>query len=523
MVNDNGGTAVAANWTLGTSGATATQISGLGGAASGADFLAGAYTMGEIGPAGYDASAWICTGNGTQVGNVITLGVGESASCTIVNNDSPPSLTLIKSVINDNGGTAVPGDWTLTATGPTGFSGTSGVSSDASFSVGSYDLSESALAGYSQAGDWSCVGGTQNDGDTITIGLDEDVTCTVTNNDIPPSLTLIKVVDNGDGDVGTSVATDWILSATGPTGFSGTTGVSSDASFDQGSYDLSESGPGAYVASNWNCVGDGNQTDGDTISLGLGDSATCTITNSSKGMVNLLKLTNGQENQTMKWFFTLDGADGLSETDMSPPTTIDFDNAKLTPGVEYTLCETGIPGGWTTIWEVDTTGDGVPDTMIPHVPNTNYDPVDSNTGFSRVYDPNWVAFPSQYTNDTKCVNFVVDVGQNLAFKINNTFPGGDPRTIGFWKNWNTCTNGNQYLTAAENGGPDAGWYILDDLLNDPGYDFGDLTKGSPNTKNGHVLLDGDDCELAVLLLDKRDFDGRKRASDAAYNLSLIHI
>ncbi|HSX43793.1 MAG TPA: hypothetical protein VLE69_00630, partial [Candidatus Saccharimonadales bacterium] len=35
----------------------------------------------------------------------------------------PPHLTLIKTVTTDNGGTAVPTDWTLTATGPTPISG----------------------------------------------------------------------------------------------------------------------------------------------------------------------------------------------------------------------------------------------------------------------------------------------------------------------------------------------------------------------------------------------------------------
>ena len=71
------------------------------------------------------------------------------------------------------------------------------------------------------------------------------------------------------------------------------------------------------------------------------------------------------------------------------------------------------------------------------------------------------------------------------FQIDNQFPGGEPRTIGFWKNWNTCTGGGQADTAAANGGPEAGWYILDDLLNYPGYTIGILE------------LDGEDCEIAV--------------------------
>ena len=45
----------------------------------------------------------------------MTLGLGEDVTCTFVNDDDAPSLTLVKTVVNDNGGTAVAGDWTLTA------------------------------------------------------------------------------------------------------------------------------------------------------------------------------------------------------------------------------------------------------------------------------------------------------------------------------------------------------------------------------------------------------------------------
>jgi hypothetical protein len=104
---------------------------------------------------------------------------------------------------------------------------------------------------------------------------------------------------------------------------------------------------------------------------------------------------------------------------------------------------------------------------------------------------------------------VVEPGDTVKFRINNFYPGGEPRTIGYWKNWNTCTGGNQAATAAELGGPDEGWYIVDDLLEDPGYTIGALTLGAG------------DCEIAVLILDKRKLSGnnKKMASDAAYNMA----
>ena len=105
---------------------------------------------------------------------------GSPSECT----PDGPSLTLVKKVTNNNGGSAVPANWTLTATGPTGFSGNGPrVSSGAGFGAGSYDLSESGgPAGYT-ASDWVCVGGTQDDADTITLGQGESATCTITNDD----------------------------------------------------------------------------------------------------------------------------------------------------------------------------------------------------------------------------------------------------------------------------------------------------------------------------------------------------
>jgi hypothetical protein len=182
-------------------------------------------------------------------------------------------------VVNDNGGSAVPANWTLTATGPTGFSGPGpSVSNGAGFVAGTYDLSESGDPPGYTASAWVCVGGTQNDGNSVTLAAGQSATCTITNNDQAPALTLVKQVINDDG--GGAVAANWTLTASGPTGFSGSgPSVSNGASFDAGTYNLSESaGPTGYSASAWNCIG-GTQNDSDTIMLALGQSAACTITN----------------------------------------------------------------------------------------------------------------------------------------------------------------------------------------------------------------------------------------------------
>ena len=139
-----------------------------------------------------------------------------------MNDDIPATLTLVKQVVNDDGGTAVATDWTLSATGPTPISGASGSAAvtAAPVDAGTYALSESGPVGYA-ASAWSCVGGTQT-GSSLALALGESATCTIVNDDIPATLTLVKQVVNDDG--GTAVATDWTLSASGPTPIVGAVG-----------------------------------------------------------------------------------------------------------------------------------------------------------------------------------------------------------------------------------------------------------------------------------------------------------
>jgi hypothetical protein len=50
---------------------------------------------------------------------------------------------------------------------------------------------------------------------------------------------------------------------------------------------------------------------------------------------------------------------------------------------------------------------------------------------------------------------------------------GDPRTVAYWAVWNSCAPENRADVAATNGGRDAGWILLDDLIADPGIQLGD--------------------------------------------------
>ena len=68
----------------------------------------------------------------------------------------------------------------------------------------------------------------------------------------------------------------------------------SPETFEAGSYDLAESGgPDGYSDTGWAC--DGGSQDGATITLALGEAATCTIINDDDGDSEEVIFTNGFE------------------------------------------------------------------------------------------------------------------------------------------------------------------------------------------------------------------------------------
>ncbi|MBT1669097.1 choice-of-anchor A family protein [Curtobacterium flaccumfaciens pv. flaccumfaciens] len=102
-------------------------------------------------------------------------------------------LTLVKQVV---GGDADPGDWTLTATGPTTVSGTSGSDAVTGRPVppGDYTLTESGGPDGYEAGAWTCTGAPVTDG-VVTVADGDDVVCTIVNTALPDD-------SNGGGDGG---------------------------------------------------------------------------------------------------------------------------------------------------------------------------------------------------------------------------------------------------------------------------------------------------------------------------------
>jgi Prealbumin-like fold domain len=342
VTNDNGGTAIDTDFTLTATGPT--TITGIEGAATvtAAAVNAGTYVLTESGAAtaGYTPGAWTCTA-GTLTGNSLVLTNGQSASCTITNNDRP-RLTLLKTVINNSGGTALDTAFTLTATGPVTASGVEGAAAitNANVNAGTYTLSESSLAGYA-GGAWSCVGGTLT-GSSLVLGQNQNATCTVTNDDQAATLTLLKTVTNDNG--GTAVDTDFTLTATGPTTITGIEGASAVtvAPVSAGTYVLTESGAATagYTPGTWTCTA-GILT-GNSLILANGQSASCTITNNDRPRLTLLKtVINNSGGTALDTAFTLTATGPVTVSGVEGAAAVT--NANVNAGT-YTLSESSLAG-----------------------------------------------------------------------------------------------------------------------------------------------------------------------------------
>ena len=187
MTNDNGGTAVPTAWTLSAAGPT--PISGTTGSAAvtnGAGERGHLHAVRVGGPAGYTPRR-VDVHRRHPDRRVVVWPTGQVGDLhDQQRRHQPAQLTLVKTVTNDNGGTAVPTAWTLAAAGPTPITGATGsrAVTNAPVNAGTYTLSRVRRAGRLHGGRLVVHGGHADRVDSV-LPLGAVATCTINNNDQP--------------------------------------------------------------------------------------------------------------------------------------------------------------------------------------------------------------------------------------------------------------------------------------------------------------------------------------------------
>src|SRR5207249_1910467 len=130
-------------------------------------------------------------------------------------------------------------DFNLAAVGPTPINGNGSVEGDVK--AGTYTLSETGAVGYSTTG-YDC-------GASVTLALGQSKTCTITNDDIPPRLIVIKHVINDNG--GAKTASAFAMNVTGsspsPASFPGAELPGTTVILGAGNYSVGESSVFGYT------------------------------------------------------------------------------------------------------------------------------------------------------------------------------------------------------------------------------------------------------------------------------------
>ena len=210
--------------------------------------------LNEAVPAGWvldSASCAIQTATPTATGTSTATGIdnleirsGLETICTFNDSLAQGTLRVIKTVVNDNGGTLAAGAFTVhVKSGGNDVAGSpaAGVAGpggrDYTLAPGTYVVSEDAPpAGYAQTS-IVCDGVAT---DTVTVVANATKTCTITNNDVSAKLIVIKNVLNDEG--GTSVASDFTMSVTGsspsPASFPGAGAPGTQVLLNPGSYEV---------------------------------------------------------------------------------------------------------------------------------------------------------------------------------------------------------------------------------------------------------------------------------------------
>jgi hypothetical protein len=383
----------------------------------------------------------------------------------------------VKKVTNPVGSEA---GWEMTLTGPgtpvggekVTTSGTGFVNFATVLQEGSYTIAETAKTGWDQTG--------SSTGCSFTVSYPADsghvFECTKTN--AQRGTIIIKKVTNPNPDPTT---TSFPFTAGGglvPAAFNlANGGMQTYSNVTPGSgYSAAETAPTGWDLISATCDDASPVTN---INVAAGETVTCTFTNRARAKAKVVKTVSGLPlSGTQSFVFQLrSGASASSAGTTLESGTANAANSVITfttllvPGTTYQLCEQMQPG-WTT-------------TLGP---------------------PLYSVFNPSGDNSVVCTDFTAAAGETKQFAIDNRPPpGGMALTIGYWKNWSSCTGGGQkptldatLLKLAQAGTPATlGLLVL-----------------NPQTQNPATV-----CQNAVNILSKQTLGGKKMASDPLFNMA----
>ena len=283
VVNDHGGTRSAGDFSVHVkAGGTDVAGSPKPGDAAGTSYTLppGSYTVSEDAAPGYTGSlSGDCNASGQ-----VTLLPGETSTCTIVNDDvdpaGAPTLRVIKQVVNDDGGTRTAAQFTMRVkSGGAEVAGSphpgSASGTTHRLTPGTFDVSEDPVAGYRASFSGACDAQGR-----VTLTTGDAKTCTVTNDDVAPTLRVVTEVVNDHG--GGALASAWtmhiragipLLDVAGSPFVGSAVGVM--RTLPAGSYAVGQSGgPGGYAGPSFrgDCDALGRVT------VAVGESKTCVVT-----------------------------------------------------------------------------------------------------------------------------------------------------------------------------------------------------------------------------------------------------
>jgi hypothetical protein len=120
------------------------------------------------------------------------------------------------------------------------------------------------------------------------------------------------------------------------------------------------------------------------------------------------------------------------------------------------------------------------------------------------------------TQFNACATVALVAGENRPFTVDNQKPLGGQRTIGYWKNWNSCSSSPQARTAAKTGHTLLETLLPIQLVDPLGTYLGvNLPLGNPTTGAG--------CKKAVAILSNASTKYAEHGLAAQLLASMLNV